>query len=137
LSDAICTGLQLLEHIGDVAEDARAGRVYLPAWDLARFGVHPEDLLGPPAGPAVVALLRFEIERAARWLRQGSALVGTLHGAPRAAVAGFVAGGLAAADAVRAAGGAVLAGAPRPSRVALARHFAVIVTRGAARGAAR
>ena len=38
-SDAICTGLQLAEHWQDVAEDAAAGRIYLPADDMARFGV--------------------------------------------------------------------------------------------------
>ncbi len=30
LSDRVCTALQLLEHLQDVAEDRRAGRVYLP-----------------------------------------------------------------------------------------------------------
>ena len=29
-SDSICTGLQLVEHWQDVAEDAIVGRVYLP-----------------------------------------------------------------------------------------------------------
>ena len=29
-SDAVCAALQVLEHCQDVAEDARAGRVYLP-----------------------------------------------------------------------------------------------------------
>ena len=38
LSDRICTALQLAEHWQDVAEDLRAGRIYLPAEDLARFG---------------------------------------------------------------------------------------------------
>src|SRR5262245_46977089 len=39
LSDSICTALQLAEHWQDVAEDRRAGRIYLPAEDLERFGV--------------------------------------------------------------------------------------------------
>ena len=39
LSDKVCTALQLAEHWQDVAEDYAAGRVYLPAEDLARFGV--------------------------------------------------------------------------------------------------
>ena len=34
LSDAICTALQIVEHLQDVAEDQAAGRVYLPAADL-------------------------------------------------------------------------------------------------------
>ena len=37
-SDRVCTALQLVEHFQDVAEDFAAGRVYLPAEDLTRFG---------------------------------------------------------------------------------------------------
>src|SRR5215469_12172405 len=44
-SDSICTGLQLAEHWQDVAEDAAAGRVYLPEEDLQRFGVDRRELL--------------------------------------------------------------------------------------------
>ncbi len=44
LSDRVCTALQLAEHWQDVAEDHAAGRVYLPAEDLARFGVAAADL---------------------------------------------------------------------------------------------
>ena len=61
-SDAICTGLQLAEHWGDVAEDAAAGRVYLPQEDLDRFGVDPKELLGAaPGRPALRALMAFEV----------------------------------------------------------------------------
>ena len=75
-SDAICTGLQLAEHWGDVAEDAAAGRVYLPQDDLDRFGVDPKELLGTAHGrPALRALMAFEADRARRYLRQGTPLV--------------------------------------------------------------
>ncbi len=50
LSDSICTALQLAEHCQDVAEDYAAGRVYLPAEDLARFGASTAEL--DPAGRA-------------------------------------------------------------------------------------
>ena len=40
LSDSICTALQLAEHCQDVAEDFAAGRVYLPAEDLAPLRLH-------------------------------------------------------------------------------------------------
>ncbi len=51
LSDRICTGLQLVEHWQDVAEDYRRGRVYLPAEDLDRFGVPERDLGAGAASP--------------------------------------------------------------------------------------
>ena len=55
---------QLTNFIRDIGEDLRRGRVYLPAADLARFGVGRADLAGPTAGPAVRDLIRFEIARA-------------------------------------------------------------------------
>ena len=50
LSDRVCTALQLVEHWQDVAEDFAAGRVYLPAEDMERFGVSHADLGRPRDG---------------------------------------------------------------------------------------
>jgi phytoene synthase len=113
LSDRICTGLQLVEHWQDVGEDFRNGRVYLPAEDRARFGVEPADLGAAHAGAALRELLAFEVARARRLIEEGAPLVGTLRGQARVAVAGYVGGGLANADAIAAAGYDILAGAPR------------------------
>lgn len=55
---------QLTNFIRDVAEDLDRGRVYLPAADLERFGVHRDDLTAPTASPAVRRLVAFEIGRA-------------------------------------------------------------------------
>src|SRR5262245_39244493 len=49
LSDSICTGLQLVEHWQDVAEDLARDRIYLPQEDMARFGVDEQDLATAPA----------------------------------------------------------------------------------------
>jgi len=49
LSDRVCTALQLAEHWQDVAEDLRAGRIYLPQEDLDRFGCSEQDLAAPSA----------------------------------------------------------------------------------------
>jgi len=115
-SDAVCTALQLVEHCQDVAEDLARGRLYLPAEDLARFGCDESDLRAPSASPAVRALLRFEVERVRALLDLGAPLVRRLRGRARLAIAGFIAGGRAAADAIERAGFDVLAGAPRPGR---------------------
>ena len=48
LSDRVCTALQLAEHWQDVAEDLRAGRIYLPQEDMDRFGC-TEGRSPPPA----------------------------------------------------------------------------------------
>jgi 15-cis-phytoene synthase len=55
---------QLTNFIRDVSEDYRRGRVYLPAEDLARFGVTREELAADQASPAVAELLAFEVTRA-------------------------------------------------------------------------
>jgi len=128
-SDAICTALQLVEHWQDVAEDRRAGRVYLPAEDLARFGVVPADLDQTRTPARVRELLAFETDRAARLLRLGAPLVGDLRGWARLAVGGFLAGGLATVDALRRADYDVLAVTPRPRKAGILRHLAREVVR--------
>jgi 15-cis-phytoene synthase len=55
---------QLTNFLRDIGEDLERGRVYLPQEDLERFGVTRADLAAPQAGPAVQALLAFEIGRA-------------------------------------------------------------------------
>ncbi|HTO06443.1 MAG TPA: squalene synthase HpnC [Myxococcota bacterium] len=123
LSDRVCTALQLAEHCQDVAEDFAAGRVYLPAEDLARFGASEADLTRLQASPALREVLRFEVARARGLLDSGAALVKTLSGRGRLAVAGFIAGGRAALDAIERADFDVLAEATRPRKRDLARRL--------------
>jgi squalene synthase HpnC len=117
LSDRVCTALQLLEHWQDIAEDRRRGRIYLPAEDRARFGVEAWELDAPSASPRLRSLLAFEVERARGLLDEGAALVGRLRGRARLAVAGYVGGGRATAEALVAADFDVLAATPRGSRL--------------------
>jgi squalene synthase HpnC len=130
LSDSICTALQLAEHWQDVAEDLRAGRIYLPAQDLREFGCTERDLAAAAASAPVRALMRFEVGRAAALLDQGAPLIGSLRGAARAAIAGYVAGGRAALAAIAAAGYDVIAATPRPRRRQIAAGLAVAYARG-------
>jgi squalene synthase HpnC len=130
LSDNICTALQLAEHWQDVAEDLGNGRIYLPGEDLERFGCTEADLAAPAANEAVRQLMRFETDRAARLLDQGAPLVGTLRGAARLAVAGYLAGGRAALAAIRRQHYDVLAGTPRGRKPRLAAELARAYLRG-------
>ena len=129
LSDAVCTGLQLVEHWQDVAEDRRAGRVYLPGEDLDRFGVAEADLDAPSASPALRRLMAFEAARARRLLVDGAPLVGRLRGRAALAVAGFVGGGLAQLDAMAAAGYDVLGVTVKASKAAVAARAATVAAR--------
>ncbi len=113
LSDSICTGLQLTEHCQDVAEDFAAGRVYLPAEDLLRFGCTTEELSLEHAREPLRAVIAFEVSRARRLFADGAPLSRQLRGRAGLAVASFVAGGRAALDAIERAGCDVLPGPPR------------------------
>ncbi len=130
LSDSICTALQLAEHWQDVAEDLGNGRIYLPGEDLERYGCTEADLAAPTAGPGVRELMIFETDRASRLLDQGAPLVGTLRGAARLAVAGYLAGGRAALAAIRAQRHDVLKGTPRPRKQRLAGELVKAYVRG-------
>ena len=125
-SDAVCAALQVLEHCQDVGEDARA-RPRLPARRRAarrrcrRRGAAPAPR--PRRGCAGSSPTRST--RAARPAR-GRARRSSrrLHGWARVAVAGYVAGGLATADALEAATYDVLGHDVRPSSRRTAVHAA-------------
>ena len=97
LSDRVCAGLQVVEHLQDIAEDHARGRVYVPEEDLIRFGCNDGDLAEEDTA-ARRALMAFEIGRARRLLGAGAPLARTLAPRPRLAIAGFVAGGRTALD---------------------------------------
>jgi squalene synthase HpnC len=119
-SDGVCTGLQLAEHWQDVGEDYGRGRIYLPAEDMARFGVTETDIAARSPSPQLGQLLSFEVERARGLLADGLPLVASLRGRPRFAIAAYVGGGRAALDAIEQSGFDVLQrspAAPAPARV--------------------
>ncbi|MGW7269453.1 squalene synthase HpnC [Streptomyces sp. NPDC054864] len=126
-SDAVCTGLQIVEHLQDVAEDLGRGRVYLPADDMKRFHVQERDLAAPTAGASVRALVAYEAERARCLLNEGTPLVGSVHGRLKVLLAGFVAGGRAAVSAIAAAGYDVLPGPPKPTTPRLLREVGAVL----------
>ena len=117
-SDAVCTGLQLVNFLQDVPRDLALGRIYLPAEDRRRFGV---TVLDRPNEP-LTALLRFEAERARTLLAAGQTLRERIGGRIGRAVGLFARGGLAALAVLEEAGWDVFTQRPRPSRLRLARE---------------
>jgi squalene synthase HpnC len=128
-SDAVCTALQIVEHLQDVAEDLGRDRVYLPAEDMDRFRVTEADLAAPTASASVRALVAFEAERALRLLEEGVPLARSVRGRLRLLLAGFTAGGRATVRAVRGAGYDVLKDPPRPTKRGLLCEVAAILRR--------
>lgn len=129
LSDRVCTALQILEHCQDVAEDRTRGRVYLPADELARFGASEADLDTSPAPEALRHVIAFQVSRAQELLGAAVPLVASLRGSVRIAVAGYAAGGFAAADALERAHFDSSGGAPHARRRDIARHGVAILWR--------
>src|SRR5215472_12577326 len=91
LSDCVCSGLQIVEHLQDVAEDYRSGRIYIPLDDLRSHGCTEADLAGSTASAQLRELIAAEAAKAAALISAGSPLIGQLSVPARAAVAGYVA----------------------------------------------
>lgn len=99
-SDAICTGLQLVNFWQDVKRDRLAGRVYLPADDMRRHGVDEPMLDLAAAPPPLRQLLRDEVAWARSCFDRGRPLVDEAPPALRPAVRLFLGGGRALAAAI-------------------------------------
>jgi squalene synthase HpnC len=75
LSDFTCTALQLANFWQDVSIDYAKGRIYLPLEDLRRFNVTEQEIAQSQNTPNFCAMMKFEVERARDWFRQGVPLV--------------------------------------------------------------
>ncbi|HVG18964.1 MAG TPA: squalene synthase HpnC [Blastocatellia bacterium] len=73
-SDDICTALQLANHWQDVAVDLAKDRVYIPAEDLARFGVSFDGLKDSHSEEGFKRLMQFEVARARELFARGKPL---------------------------------------------------------------
>jgi len=63
-AEALGIAFQLTNIIRDVGEDARRDRVYLPADELARFGLGAEDIVARRDGSAFRGVMAVQAERA-------------------------------------------------------------------------
>lgn len=115
-SDAICSGLQLANFWQDIAIDWDKGRVYLPAEDMARFGVSESQIAAGRCDERWQRLVAFEVERARELLQSGRPLAGLLPLRSKLELKMVVAGGLRILGAIDAAQGDVFRRRPRLSR---------------------
>jgi squalene synthase HpnC len=97
-SDSICTGLQLANFWQDVARDFDKGRVYIPRETRQRFGYSDADLAHRVTNEPFIDLMRFEVDRARRFLRDGLPFVDVLPWRLRIDIDLFVHGGLRILD---------------------------------------
>jgi squalene synthase HpnC len=79
-SDAICSSLQLINFLQDVAIDRDKERIYIPLDDMARFGVSAAQLDRADADERFRALMQFEIDRARAMMLNAAPLAKRLPG---------------------------------------------------------
>ena len=77
-SEAAGIGFQLTNILRDFGEDLRAGRVYLPAEDFARFGLTPAACAEPASRGKFLELVAFEAARAREFYAASGPLAGLL-----------------------------------------------------------
>ena len=79
LAEKCGVAFQLTNILRDVREDAERDRVYLPAEDLARFGVSADDFaLGRKSEP-FLQLMEFEADRARGFYDESRPLLDLVH----------------------------------------------------------
>jgi len=91
LAEKCGIAFQLTNILRDIREDAERGRLYLPAEDLARFGVHEDEVRGGLRTPEFIELMDFEAQRTRAYYRESQPLVGMIHRRGRAALAALIA----------------------------------------------
>lgn len=129
LSDAICTGLQLVNFWQDIRRDRLAGRVYVPQEDLACHGLSDADLMATHASGPVRELVRGLVSWTDEFFVRGGPLVRSAPSSLRAAIGGFIDGGRAISAAIRKGGYDPLACRPRIGAVTKARLVAMTMLR--------
>lgn len=70
---AMGNAMQLTNILRDISEDYGRGRIYLPAEDLARFGLSDADIAAGKLTTAFRDMLKFQIARARELYAQGFA----------------------------------------------------------------
>ncbi len=90
LAEKCGVAFQLTNILRDIREDAARGRVYLPAEDLQRFGVNPDELSSGPRDGAFLRLMEFEAARALAYYRESGPLVGMVDPRGRPALRALI-----------------------------------------------
>lgn len=74
MSDGICTALQLINFLQDVAIDYQKDRIYLPQDELTKYRISEEQIARGDAGGLWPAMMHHQIQRALKMLQAGSPL---------------------------------------------------------------
>jgi len=92
-SDDICSSLQIINFLQDIAIDYAKGRIYMPQDELARFGVSEAQIAARDTGGAWRDFMAFQVNRTRRMLMDGAPLGRALQGRIGLELRTIVAGG--------------------------------------------
>ena len=112
-SDAICTGLQLINFWQDLSIDLPRGRLYVPLQDCTQADVTPGDLLGGCDDADARQMVARLVDWAEQLMWQGAPLATRLPGRVGWELRLVVQGGLRIIDKIRWSGHASLRQRPR------------------------
>ncbi|MTW12693.1 squalene synthase HpnC [Pseudoduganella eburnea] len=99
-SDAICSALQIINFLQDVAIDEHKERIYLPMEDLARYALSPAHLARPDNRAKWRAMMKFQVDRARALMLEGAPLACRLKGRIGLELRMVVQGGLRILEAI-------------------------------------
>jgi squalene synthase HpnC len=106
-SDAICTSLQLINFLQDVAIDYRKGRIYLPLDEMEQAGITERQIATAETGAKWTEFMTFQVARARALLDFGAPLGRTLKGRIGFEMRMIVAGGARILEKIERVGGDV------------------------------
>lgn len=79
-SNHICSALQIINFLQDVAIDYQKNRIYLPLDELRQFGISEADIASGQPHPVWWLMMQFQIQRARALLTSGKPLGHILPG---------------------------------------------------------
>ncbi|HQR50668.1 MAG TPA: squalene synthase HpnC, partial [Methylophilaceae bacterium] len=92
-SDAICSALQIINFLQDVAIDYRKDRIYFPLDEMKKYRITEQQIARGDAGGMWWGFMQFEIERARKLLQSGAPLGLVLKGRIGLEMRTIIAGG--------------------------------------------
>lgn len=78
-AEALGIAMQLTNILRDIKEDAAMGRIYLPQEDLRKFAVTEAQIAAGAMDDNFIEMMKFQIERARDYYRQGEKGIGLLE----------------------------------------------------------
>lgn len=93
MSDAICSSLQIINFLQDVAIDYKKDRIYFPQDEMRKYGIEDSQIANSSTSGTWGLFMEFEINRARKLLQSGAPLGLVLPGRIGLEMRTIIAGG--------------------------------------------